>query len=484
MTPYDAPVAHPARKRPRRGLLILIVGVALVLLGAAAVVFVLLDRDSDHPDEWDSRVADLIPIVEKERGLEFEHPVHVDFRSEKDFRKDMTADEGDLTQEDKDELDQTSGLLRALGLLKSDVDLFKEMNALTGDGTLGFYSFEDKRIRVRGDKMTPAVTKTLVHELTHALQDQHFDLGKKFDELDEDKEGTAAAVYRGLVEGDASRIESAYVASLPAKEQESLQKSQETDQGEMLKKLDKIPQILVVLMSTPYALGQPLVTLAAAEEGNKSVDKMFGDPPSTEEHLLDPWTWVNDQEPAIKVDEPKVPTGEKEFDSGEFGALFLYLVLAEHLPLTDALEAADGWGGDHYVAFEKDDKTCITSDFIGDSDKDTAEIDSALTSWSKALPDGAAQVTRNGKTVRLESCDSGDDSRLGSDSSQEALQLVTVRSSLGAQLLQSGAPAAMAQCYSAALATEYSVEQLTDPEFGVGDPEVMGRIQELATTCQ
>src|SRR3546814_375683 len=161
----------------------LIAGVALLLLGVAAVVVVLLDRDSDHPDEWDSRVADLIPIVEKERGLEFKHPVHVDFRSEKDFRKDMTADEGDLTQEDKDELEQTSGLLRALGLLKSDVDLFKQMNALTGEGTLGFYSFEDKRIRVRGDKMTPAVTKTLVHELTHALQDQHFDLGKKFDEI-------------------------------------------------------------------------------------------------------------------------------------------------------------------------------------------------------------------------------------------------------------------------------------------------------------
>src|SRR3546814_7300245 len=102
--------------------------------------------------------------------------------------------------------------------------------------------------------MTPAVTKTLVHELTHALQDQHFDLGKKFDELDNDKEGTAAAVYRGLVEGDASRIETAYVASLPTDEQQALQKSAETDQGEMLKKMDEVQQILVVLMSTPYAL--------------------------------------------------------------------------------------------------------------------------------------------------------------------------------------------------------------------------------------
>src|SRR3546814_18046179 len=97
----------------------LIAGVALLLLGAAAVVLVLLDRDSDHPDGWDSRVADLIPIVEKERGLGFKHPVHVDFRSEKDFRTDMTAAEGDLTPEAKDELATPSGLLRALRLLRT-----------------------------------------------------------------------------------------------------------------------------------------------------------------------------------------------------------------------------------------------------------------------------------------------------------------------------------------------------------------------------
>src|SRR3546814_13838407 len=102
----------------------------------------------------------------------------------------------------------------------------------------------------------------------------------------------------------------------------------------MLKKLDEVPQILVVLMSTPYALGQPLVTLAAAEEGNKSVDQMFGDPPSTEEHLLDPWTGVTDQEPAIKVDAPTIGTGGKEFDYGGSWAPFPALVHAVHHPPT------------------------------------------------------------------------------------------------------------------------------------------------------
>ena len=37
--------------------------------------------------------------------------------------------------------------------------------------------------RVRGTELTPAVESTLVHELTHALQDQNFDLGKRFEDL-------------------------------------------------------------------------------------------------------------------------------------------------------------------------------------------------------------------------------------------------------------------------------------------------------------
>lgn len=46
---------------------------------------------------------------------------------------------------------------------------------------------------------------TVVHELVHALQDQHFDLGAQFDELDAEDE--AAVALRAIVEGDAARIE-------------------------------------------------------------------------------------------------------------------------------------------------------------------------------------------------------------------------------------------------------------------------------------
>ena len=67
-----------------------------------------------------------------------------------------------------------TSLLRALGLVTGKVDLLGATNEANGAGTLAYYSFEDKQITIRGQRLTPAVRSTLVHELTHALQDQHF----------------------------------------------------------------------------------------------------------------------------------------------------------------------------------------------------------------------------------------------------------------------------------------------------------------------
>ncbi len=55
-------------------------------------------------------------------------------------------------------------------------------------GTLAYYSFEDKNITVRGQRVTPAMRSTLVHELTHVLQDQNFGIGAMQKKLEKSKD--------------------------------------------------------------------------------------------------------------------------------------------------------------------------------------------------------------------------------------------------------------------------------------------------------
>jgi hypothetical protein len=126
------------------------------------------------------------------------------------FRRQVTADEDELTDEEREEFEHTAGIFRALGLIDGDVDLFTASNHLAGEGILGYYSVDDKLIRIRGTTLTPATKTTLVHELTHALQDQHFDIGSQRKKFEDSEESEKAAAFAALVEGDASRIENAY----------------------------------------------------------------------------------------------------------------------------------------------------------------------------------------------------------------------------------------------------------------------------------
>ena len=77
---------------------------------------------------------------------------------------------------------------------------------------------------------------------------------------------------------------------------------------------------------------------------------------------------------AEKVAVPKLADGEKKFDSGEFGVLTWYFMLAERLPLQEALAAADGWGGDSYVSFQRGDQTCARLSYEGETSKDTTRM--------------------------------------------------------------------------------------------------------------
>jgi hypothetical protein len=447
---------------------------ALAVLAAAAIVYVFVIRDPGppHPDTWDPRVEKLVKIVEDERDLTFEHPVYVDFLSEAEFTKKVTADDEELTDADRKEIEQATGLFRALGLIEGELDLFDSVNKLNGAGIVGYYSYEDERIRIRGTEVTPAVQSTLVHELTHVLQDQHFDLEEKTAEAEDDS--AAASSLDALVEGDARRIEAEWRNGLSAQERKAVvtsldEQSQGFDEGAA-----DIPEVLTTLLSSPYALGEAMLAVAVEQGGDRAVDDLFRRPPTTEEHQLDPWTLVQDHAVAIDVPEPKLAEGDEEFDGGPFGAVSWLLVLAERIPVEDALKAADGWGGDAYVAFERDGASCVRIDYRGDTRLDLRQMKLALETWVGRLPKAPASVHRTGSLVTFESCDPGPTAAsVASQHSQDALSLALSRTYLSVNLADNGFEPRVARCASDLLVRELTVKELNNPKL---DPKRVRRI--------
>ena len=131
------------------------------------------------PKKWDPRLAPIADQVAELRRLKFDHPVAAEFLDDAAFEKRVTVDKGKLSKADKADIERSQGQLRAVGLIGADVDLLDATSSLQTSGVLAYYSPKTKKITVKGTSTDDISTRvTVAHELTHALQDQHFDLRK------------------------------------------------------------------------------------------------------------------------------------------------------------------------------------------------------------------------------------------------------------------------------------------------------------------
>ena len=439
-------------------------------------------RNQPHiPSAWDARAEPIARFVEKERGLAFDHPVDIEVLDPADYRRAATGEDEQLTDEDRADMRDTVAMLRALGLVSGDVDLEAATDELADSGTLAFYDPETKRVSVRGTELTPDVRVTLAHELTHALQDQHIDLGR-MDDLD-DEQGD---VLRALAEGDADRIEDAYVDTLGDDDADAYEDALDRD-AESADALDeKVPAVLQSLFGAPYAFGDSLVLSIAADGGNGAVDKALRHPPTSAEVLLDPEVYGTPEAKARDVT-IKPPADVDELDDGTLGSVAWYLTLARRIDPKDALAAVDGWGGDHYVLYRNaDDRTCLDVAYEADTAEDLDEMHDALDEWIDAGEPDDARVRVGGDRLRFHACDPGveADTTGGDGDDEEAMGLAVTRTQIYEQSVSDGATKEQASCFADGILDELTIDQLLDPDGEyVQSDEGQERIADVARRC-
>ena len=381
----------------------------LVLLVAVALATAVLAPDvalaaPSPPDEWDPRIQRFVDFVERDRDLEFEHPVPVEFLGEAAFKRRLRHAEESLTDEDRESIQESAGALRALGLLTADVDVLDAQSDLDAETILGYYDFDAKEMVVRGTKLSDVETRaTVVHELTHVLQDQHYGIDRLYDRAD-----TSGEVFAldALTEGDAIYVETDYVDTLPRRQQDeyyTFDPDAPATTGAPEPSPEAVPEIMAIIGDAPYTLGIEFVIELTAI-GRTALAQAYRRPPVSEEQIIDPVVWADRSRP-VKVATPRLEPGEEKASPADtFGALSLYMTLASRIDPLVALEAATGWGGDRARGFTRDGSDCMRATFVGDTDVDTDEIAGALGQWAAALPPGMAVVTTDDDGVHLTSC--------------------------------------------------------------------------------
>lgn len=369
-------------------------------------------------------MASIAAQVTRLRGLTFERSVPVTFLAPGRFARAVASGDQPRSASDRTDALRYEEEMRSLGLVAGNVDLVSAQSGADSSDTTGQYDSRTSSIEIRGRELGVEQKVTLAHELTHALQDQHFDLHAL-----EDRTSTSGqdAALTALVEGDAARIEDAYVSGLSAGDQGAYFRMSggATPGGQPGSGAD--PEIVDVTSSAPYVLGADMVEAIAATGGNAAVDAAFRSPPRAELDFLQPVAYLRHQR-VVPVATPRLDPGAcQDGAPDDFGAFSLYLTLSSRIDPRTALAAADGWGGDSQAQYLVGGRWCTRVDLAGRDAAATAAIATALGEWQADMPPGQATVTGEAGRVELTACDPGRTAPAGSRSLNDALDLADHR---------------------------------------------------------
>jgi hypothetical protein len=329
-------------------------------------------------------------FVEQTRGLKFKHPVPLSLLGKKAFIAKLHEDEHDPKPL---AVEKQTAVFASLGLISPNVDLVKAFRTATDAGTLGFYSFKKKRMYVRGTRATPGVRAVLAHELTHALTDQWF--GLKRPELKHDKQELSLS-WTALIEGDAERTRTAYEKTLSPAEQAQADREEGGDDSP-----PDVPQIVLIAIGFPYAIGPTFVGAVTGRGGTKALDAAYRKPPTSSEQLVNPAAYFAHDDPVhVAVPDADGPV----LEHGDLGLFGLLLMLEKGLDRATAQQAVIGWGGDQFVVWREGEKSwCMRDTVVMDDPDAAARLDSGLAQWA-ATTNGRGHLEHQGKRTTFRTC--------------------------------------------------------------------------------
>ncbi len=253
-------------------------------------------------------VARVQPAVEEIRGLKFKRPVAVRIATPAAARAHFAERARSLWPEERARLDQK--VYEQLGLLPPGFDLLASVLDLLEEQALGYYDpGSDQLTMVEGQASSPLAPMLVAHELTHALDDQHFDLDALLRAgADDDDRGAAAAA---VVEGSGTAVMTLFLTREVGGGRISMDAVMEMQKSEAKRaeRLKAAPPVIQRGLLASYVLGMSFLLrgnpgrLLGGVPG-ADLDRAFTDPPRTTEQILHPekyWVEATRDVPAALV---------------------------------------------------------------------------------------------------------------------------------------------------------------------------------------
>jgi hypothetical protein len=318
-------------------------------------------------EELFKAVDEIMAFDSKVTGLPIKHPVKRKLTSRKEVEKYFVDSFKD--DESAKHLTQAEVVLKKFGLIPRDSSLEGTLLALYTEAVAGYYDPKTKTVYLL-DWLDPEGQKpVLAHELTHALQDQNFDLNKFMKHGKQKKTGKydvstseAMSARVALMEGQAA---AAMVDYLLAPQGQSVETNPEiaravqagmlSDEGAPI--MRKAPLYLREDLKFPYTFGLNFVLDLLKISKQKAFAESFQNPPLDTRQIMEPQTYLERQlvPPITMPDFDKVLGKEWErFDVDSVGEFDVSVLAREYgASFADAQKMSRDWRHQYYFAAAK-----------------------------------------------------------------------------------------------------------------------------------
>jgi hypothetical protein len=284
---------------------------------------------------------------------------------------------------------------KLLGVIPPGDDLRTLTGSLFEQGVLGYYDPEDGRLRVvkgAGTSTRVLWEMTIAHELTHALEDQHYPFQTAAAGSDD-----RALARTALIEGTATWMMYAYVQRYFTSEE-----TLGSLLGAAFEASGSLPPFLQAQVIFPYVDGEAFVSdLRDRANGRWTlVDTAYkAHMPASTEQILHPDAYLAADRPQRVRIRAGLGSGWRRVGAGTWGELQTRELLA--LAGSNARDAAAGWGGDRYELWESGGKDVLVMRWRWDTPRDEAEFAAALREWAQTVLKGPHTVVERGGAVTL-----------------------------------------------------------------------------------
>jgi hypothetical protein len=281
-------------------------------------------------------------------------PLKKSMRSREEIRAYLLQKMKEDKDADKRYADQKT--MEKFGLLPKDYPLDQILVKVLTEQIAGLYDPDSQEFFI-ADWTTAADQRSVMsHELTHALQDQHFHIDKWTDAAKPNDDAELAR--NAVIEGSAMAAMLDY--ELGGKG--SVRDLGEIDPAMMMGDLDaspelsKAPKILQDELMFPYVEGITFTQrLLKAGNGWPDFYRVFDKPPASTQQIMHPDLYLQGVMPA-RVELPGtkdvISSDWKKLDENNMGEFGLQEILKQFLPKNRAVTLASTWAGDRYALFE------------------------------------------------------------------------------------------------------------------------------------